>query len=118
MAGCGSGRPSVSVRRRKIALAHLKKAGVDLIVVDTAHGHSQAVLDTVKMIKKQHPTLELVAGNIATAEAAKDLLKAGVRCRQGRRRSRFDLYDAHRIRIRHAAAHRHCRLCQSARRKR
>ena len=56
----------------------LKKAGVDLIVVDTAHGHSQAVLDTVKRIKKHHPELELVAGNIATAEAAKDLLKMGV----------------------------------------
>ena len=59
-------------------LAHLKKAGVDLIVVDTAHGHAQAVVDTVKMIKKQHPSVELVAGNIATAEAAKDLLNAGV----------------------------------------
>jgi IMP dehydrogenase len=59
-------------------VAQLKKAGVDLIVVDTAHGHSQAVLDTVKMIKKQYPSLDLVAGNIATAEAAKDLLKAGV----------------------------------------
>jgi IMP dehydrogenase len=59
-------------------LTQLKKAGVDLIVVDTAHGHSQAVLDTVKMIKKQHPVLEVIAGNIATAEAAKDLLKAGV----------------------------------------
>ena len=59
-------------------LALLKKAGVDLIVVDTAHGHAQAVVDTVKMIKKQHPTVELVAGNIATAEAAKDLLNAGV----------------------------------------
>lgn len=59
-------------------LAHLKKAGVDLIVVDTAHGHAQAVVDTVKMIKKQHPTVELVAGNIATAGAAKDLLSAGV----------------------------------------
>jgi len=59
-------------------LAHLKKAGVDLVVVDTAHGHAQAVLDTVKMIKKQHPTVELIAGNIATADAAKDLLKAGV----------------------------------------
>jgi IMP dehydrogenase len=59
-------------------LVHLKKAGVDLVVVDTAHGHSQAVLETVKMIKRQHPTMELVAGNIATAEAAKDLLKAGV----------------------------------------
>ncbi len=59
-------------------VALLKKAGVDLIVIDTAHGHSQAVLDTVKMIKKRYPTIELVAGNIATAEAAKDLLKAGV----------------------------------------
>jgi len=56
----------------------LKKAGVDLVVVDTAHGHSQAVLDTVKRVKKNHPDLELVAGNIATAEAAKDLLKMGV----------------------------------------
>jgi len=59
-------------------LAHLKQAGVDVIVVDTAHGHAQAVLDTVKMIKKQHATMEVIAGNIATAEAAKDLLKAGV----------------------------------------
>jgi IMP dehydrogenase len=59
-------------------LSHLKKAGVDLIVVDTAHGHSQAVLDTVRLIKRQHPAMELIAGNIATAEAAKDLLKAGV----------------------------------------
>ena len=59
-------------------LMQLKKAGVDLVVVDTAHGHSQAVLETVKMIKRQHPSLELIAGNIATAEAAKDLLKAGV----------------------------------------
>ncbi len=59
-------------------LSQLKKAGVDLVVVDTAHGHAQAVLDTVKMIKKQYPSLDLIAGNIATAEAAKDLLKAGV----------------------------------------
>jgi IMP dehydrogenase len=59
-------------------VALLKRAGVDLVVVDTAHGHSQAVLDMVKLIKKQYSTLEVVAGNIATAEAAKDLLKAGV----------------------------------------
>lgn len=56
----------------------LKKAGVDLVVIDTAHGHSQAVLNTAKMIKKLYPDLELVAGNIGTAEAAKDLLKVGV----------------------------------------
>ncbi len=59
-------------------VARLKNAGVDLIVVDTAHGHSQAVLDTVKMIKKHHPDIELIAGNIATAEAAKELLRIGV----------------------------------------
>lgn len=56
----------------------LVKAGVDVVVVDTAHGHSQAVLDIVKMVKKQYPALEVVAGNIATAQAAKDLRKAGV----------------------------------------
>ena len=56
----------------------LKKSGVDLVVIDTAHGHSQAVLDTAKMIKKLYPDLELIAGNIGTAEAAKDLLKVGV----------------------------------------
>lgn len=55
----------------------LVKSGVDLVVVDTAHGHSQSVLDTVKMIKKLQPSLEVVAGNIATAEAAKDLMKVG-----------------------------------------
>jgi IMP dehydrogenase len=55
----------------------LVKAGVDVVVVDTAHGHSQAVLDTVKSIKKQHPHLEVVAGNIATAAAARDLTKVG-----------------------------------------
>ena len=56
----------------------LVKAGVDMVVVDTAHGHAKSVLDTVKLIKRSHPKLELVAGNIATAEAAKDLAKAGV----------------------------------------
>ncbi|CAI4031346.1 inosine 5'-monophosphate dehydrogenase [Nitrospira tepida] len=56
----------------------LVKAGVDLVVVDTAHGHSQAVLDRVKMVKKKYPRLQVTAGNIATAEAAKDLLRAGV----------------------------------------
>jgi IMP dehydrogenase len=56
----------------------LTKAGVDMVVVDTAHGHARSVLDTVKLIKRTYPKLELVAGNIATAEAAKDLADAGV----------------------------------------
>ncbi len=56
----------------------LVKAGVDVVVVDTAHGHSQAVLDMVKMVRKAYPKLDIIAGNIATAQAAKDLVKAGV----------------------------------------
>jgi len=55
----------------------LIKAGIDLIVVDTAHGHSQSVIDTVKYIKKHYPDMDVLAGNIATAEAAKDLATVG-----------------------------------------
>ncbi len=58
----------------------LLKAGVDMVVVDTAHGHSQGVIDAVKGIKKKFTDLDVVAGNIATAEAAKDLIKAGADC--------------------------------------
>ena len=58
-------------------LERLVKAGIDLIGVDTAHGHSQSVLDTVKSIKKQYPDLDVIAGNIATAEGAKDLIDCG-----------------------------------------
>lgn len=59
-------------------VALLGKAGVDMIVVDTAHGHARSVLETVKFIKQRYPKLDVVAGNIATAEAAKDLVRAGV----------------------------------------
>ncbi|MDZ7724093.1 MAG: IMP dehydrogenase [candidate division KSB1 bacterium] len=52
--------------------------GADVIVVDTAHGHSRGVIDTIKMLKQEHPEIELIAGNIATPEAAEDLIKAGV----------------------------------------
>ncbi len=58
----------------------LLKAGVDVIVVDSAHGHHQNVIDAAKAIKKKFPDLDLVAGNIATAEAAKDLIRAGADC--------------------------------------
>ncbi|OGV33674.1 MAG: IMP dehydrogenase [Legionellales bacterium RIFCSPHIGHO2_12_FULL_35_11] len=51
---------------------------VDVIVVDTAHGHSQAVLDKVKWIKTNFPEVQVIGGNIATAAAAKDLIAAGV----------------------------------------
>lgn len=57
--------------------ALLVAAGVDVIVVDTAHGHSEGVLDTVSRLKKAYPTVQIIGGNIATAEAAIDLVKAG-----------------------------------------
>lgn len=55
----------------------LVKAGVDVITVDSAHGHSANVLATVKAIRTAYPTLDIVAGNIVTQEAAKDLIAAG-----------------------------------------
>lgn len=55
----------------------LVEAGVDLIVVDTAHGHSQGVLDRVQWVKKNFPKVEVVGGNIATAKAAKALADHG-----------------------------------------
>lgn len=56
----------------------LVKAGVDILVVDTAHGHSQGVLDTIARVREQYPELQLCAGNIATGAAAKALIDAGV----------------------------------------
>src|SRR5690606_30557998 len=56
----------------------LVRAGVDLIVVDTAHGHSRNVIEAVRAIKRSYPDVELVAGNDATAEGAKALVDAGV----------------------------------------
>ncbi len=55
----------------------LADAGVDVLIVDTAHGHSQRVLDKVTWIKKQFSQLQVIAGNIATAQAAQDLVAAG-----------------------------------------
>ena len=55
----------------------LIEAGVDVLVVDTAHGHSEGVLNRVRLIKKQFKDVEVIAGNIATARAASDLVKAG-----------------------------------------
>ncbi len=56
----------------------LVEAGVDILVVDTAHGHSQGVLNRVKWIKKHFPHVQVIGGNIATAAAALDLAAAGV----------------------------------------
>ncbi len=55
----------------------LVEAGVDVICVDTAHGHSKGVIETVKKLRKAFPKLDIIGGNIATGEAAKALIKAG-----------------------------------------
>jgi IMP dehydrogenase len=56
----------------------LVEAKVDVIVVDSAHGHSKNIIDTVRKIKEAYPDLQVIAGNIATGEAAKALIEAGV----------------------------------------
>ena len=55
----------------------LVEAGVDAIIIDTAHGHSKGVIDTLKEAKKRYPQIDIVVGNIATPEAAKALVEAG-----------------------------------------
>ncbi len=66
--------PTAEMEARMEALI---KSGVDVIVIDTAHGHSQGVLDAVKRAKSTFSGVEIIAGNIATAEAAEALIKAG-----------------------------------------
>ena len=70
-AATGTGKDGL--KRAELLIA----AGVDVIVVDTAHGHSKGVLDSVKTIKEFHKDIQIIAGNIATAEGAEALIKAG-----------------------------------------
>lgn len=63
---------------RRDRVARLTEAGVDLVCVDTAHGHSKNVIDTVREIKVAHPNLQVVAGNVGTAEGTRALIDAGV----------------------------------------
>ncbi len=58
-------------------VAALVDAGVDILIIDTAHGHSQNVINVVKKIKGKYPDLPVIAGNVATAEATEALIKAG-----------------------------------------
>ncbi len=60
--------------------AALVEAGVDVLVVDTAHGHSQGVLDRVQWVRNQFPDVQIIAGNITTGDAALALVKAGADC--------------------------------------
>jgi IMP dehydrogenase len=59
-------------------ISALVKAGVDVITIDTAHGHSAFVINEIKRLRKMFPTLDIIAGNVATGEGAKALVKAGV----------------------------------------
>ena len=58
----------------------LVKAKVDVITIDTAHGHSRGVLEGVRRVKEKYPELQIIAGNVATPEATEDLIKAGADC--------------------------------------
>jgi IMP dehydrogenase len=71
-AGVGVGKDALERARALVA------AGADVLVVDTAHGHQQNVLDTVALLRREFPSQELIAGNIGTAEAAVELIDLGV----------------------------------------
>ena len=58
-------------------VAALVAAGVDVIIVDTAHGHSRGVIERVKWVKENYPLVQVIGGNIATAEAGRALVEAG-----------------------------------------
>ena len=71
--GAAVGAAGESMRQVKALI----EAGVDVVVVDTAHGHSTAVLETVEKIRRKYSWLQIIAGNIATASGTRDLIKAG-----------------------------------------
>lgn len=66
---------SIGVEER---IERLVEAGVDVVIIDTAHGHSKGVINRIKWVKKHYPDVDIIGGNIATYEAGKALLKAGV----------------------------------------
>lgn len=74
LAGAAVGVTSDAMNR----IEKLVAAGVDVIVIDTAHGHSKGVLEQVKQVRKAYPDLTIIAGNVATAEGTKALIEAGV----------------------------------------
>src|SRR6185503_19218355 len=71
-AAIGTGKDAMSRAESLVA------ANVDVLVIDTAHGHSQGVLDMVRRIRRQFPNVELIAGNVATGEATEALIELGV----------------------------------------
>ena len=73
MVGAALGTSSDTLERAKA----LSEAGVDLFVIDSAHGHSKNVINTIKVIKKEFPSIDVIGGNVATPEGALELVKAG-----------------------------------------
>ncbi|MYL59016.1 IMP dehydrogenase, partial [Virgibacillus halodenitrificans] len=73
LAGAAVGVTGDAMKR----IEKLVDAGVDVIVIDTAHGHSQGVIEQVKAVRKAYPDLDIIAGNVATAEATVELIQAG-----------------------------------------
>ncbi|MCA6070915.1 MAG: IMP dehydrogenase [Endomicrobium sp.] len=73
LAGAAMGITKDMLERAKVLL----DASVDVLVIDTAHGHSQGVLDAVRKVRRAFPQAQIIAGNVATAEATEDLIKAG-----------------------------------------
>lgn len=73
LVGAAIGSGEKALQRAEALIA----AEADIIIVDTAHGHSESVLQTVRQLKKKFPQTQFIAGNIATSEAAKDLIEAG-----------------------------------------
>ncbi len=70
---------AVGVTRNMLErVSALVEVGVDVICIDTAHGHSQGVLDSIKTVKRQFPNLQIIGGNVATGKGAKSLVDAGV----------------------------------------
>ena len=74
MVGAALGTESDTLKRAQALFA----AGVDVFVIDSAHGHSKNVIDTIKTVKKEFPNIDIIGGNVATSEGAIELEKAGV----------------------------------------
>ena len=70
----------------------LVKVRVDVIVIDSAHGHSENILSTLRMIKDAYPELQVIAGNVATAEATRDLIAAGADAVKAVSHTHLDVY--------------------------
>jgi IMP dehydrogenase len=92
----------------------LVRTGVDLIAVDTAHGHSKNVLDVIGQIRRRYTDLNLAGGNVATAEGTTALIHAGVNAGKSWRRAGLHLHDARCFGSRRAPDYRDRQLCQGS----